>query len=84
MAPADIITIVFGCLTIAGGIFGWMFHRLDKIRTVLGVKQEVIDTQQKTIDTMEKNNLLLEASARATNSVLSALNVVVKSGGNVS
>lgn len=81
MDAADYIAIVVGGLTLCGGVFGWLWHRLDKLREVLEVKNEVITAHEKTIDTQDRQILLLEATANATNKVLSTLTVVAQGGG---
>lgn len=77
MQPADYIAIVFGTITVVGGILGWILHKLDKVQTVLEVKNETIAAHEKTIEIQDRNIILLEATAKATNNLIGTLKVVV-------
>lgn len=80
MQPSDYIAIVFGTITILGGIIGYFLHKLDKLTALMEVKNQTIAAQDKTIDTQDRQILSLEATAKATNSLMGTLRFVVEGG----
>lgn len=80
MQPADYIAIVFGTITVVGGIIGWLLHKLDKVQAILEVKDQAIAALEKTVDTQSDNILMLKSSAEATNNLMKTLRIVVQGG----